>query len=230
MFWVQYWTVLLLGLTESALCFLFRFSAAWKYILNLSKEEYSEKMILQILEISNKTASVVPMSPTVSTFLIHWTFQKGWGMKLTVNLKREVTAFNFKGGIVQVIWKLYDNCPWPILLPPLRTLFLSTIEMTSKCSKLSKSLGLINISRGQCFLLRSISVEVYWKKREREKAGKNKLRHHLVISIAFTLIDHCNLPISAKIALLSKKCWLSSKDFLPVSQVATILTSLSKIS
>ena len=33
-------------------------------------------------------------------------------------------------------------------------------------------------------LLRSISVEVYWKKvRERER--ENKLRHQLVISIAF---------------------------------------------
>ena len=54
------------GLTESSLCFLFRFSAAWEYILNLSKEEYSEKMILQILEIINKIATVVPMSLTVS--------------------------------------------------------------------------------------------------------------------------------------------------------------------
>ena len=43
-----FWTVLLQGLTESSLCFLFRFSAAWEYILNLSKEEYSDKMILAI--------------------------------------------------------------------------------------------------------------------------------------------------------------------------------------
>ena len=57
------------GLTESSLCFLFRFSAGWEYILNLSKEEYSEKMILQILEIINKIASVVPMSPTVSAMV-----------------------------------------------------------------------------------------------------------------------------------------------------------------
>ena len=57
------------GLTESSLCFLFRFSAAWEYILNLSKEEYSEKMILQILEIINKIATVVPMSLTVSAMV-----------------------------------------------------------------------------------------------------------------------------------------------------------------
>ena len=57
------------GLTESSLCFLFRFSAAWKYILNLSKEEYSEKMILQILEIINKIATVVPVSITVSEMI-----------------------------------------------------------------------------------------------------------------------------------------------------------------
>ena len=60
---------MLQGLTESSLCFLFRFSAGWEYILNLSKEEYSEKMILQILEIINKIASVVPMSPTVSAMV-----------------------------------------------------------------------------------------------------------------------------------------------------------------
>ena len=151
-----------------------------------------------------------------TTFLLYWIFQKVWGIKLTVNLKREVTAFNFKRGIVQVIWQLYDNCPWPILLSPLRTLFLSTIKMTSKCSKLSYSLGLINISRGQCFLLRSISVEVYWKKRAREKAGKNKLRLHLVISVAFTLIDHCSQPINQrKDCPVIKKFWLSSEDFLP---------------
>ena len=64
-----FWTELLQGLTESSLCFLFRFSAAWEYILNLSKEEYSDKMILQILEIINKIASVVPMSPTVSAMV-----------------------------------------------------------------------------------------------------------------------------------------------------------------
>ena len=57
---------MLQGLTESSLCFLFRFSAGWEYILNLSKEEYSEKMILQILEIINKIATVVPMSLTAS--------------------------------------------------------------------------------------------------------------------------------------------------------------------
>ena len=60
---------MLQGLTESSLCFLFRLSAAWKYILNLPKGEYSEKMILQILEIINKIASVVPMSPTVSAMV-----------------------------------------------------------------------------------------------------------------------------------------------------------------
>ncbi|CAH3144169.1 unnamed protein product, partial [Porites lobata] len=46
-----------------------RFSAAWEYILNLSKEEYSEKMILQILEIINKIATVVPMSLTASAMV-----------------------------------------------------------------------------------------------------------------------------------------------------------------
>ena len=62
-------TVLLQGLTESSLCFLFRFSAAWEYILNLSKEEYSEKMTLQILEIINKIATAVPMSLTASAMV-----------------------------------------------------------------------------------------------------------------------------------------------------------------
>ena len=56
-------------IVESSLCFLFRFSAAWEYILNLSKEEYSEKMILQILEIINKIATVVPMSLTASAMV-----------------------------------------------------------------------------------------------------------------------------------------------------------------
>ena len=60
---------MLQGLTESSLCFLFRFSAAWEYILNLSKEEYSEKMILQILEIINMIATVVPVSLTVSAMV-----------------------------------------------------------------------------------------------------------------------------------------------------------------
>lgn len=60
---------MLQGLTESSLCFVFRFSAAWKYILNLSKEEYSEKMILQILEIINKIATVAPVSLTVNEMI-----------------------------------------------------------------------------------------------------------------------------------------------------------------
>ena len=60
---------MLQGLTESSLCFLFRFSAGWEYILNLSKEEYSEKMILQILEIINKIATVVPVSLTDSAMV-----------------------------------------------------------------------------------------------------------------------------------------------------------------
>ena len=54
-------TVVPMSLTVSAM--------VWEYILNLSKEEYSEKMILQILEIINKIATVVPMSLTVSTMV-----------------------------------------------------------------------------------------------------------------------------------------------------------------
>ena len=50
-------------------CFPVRFSAAWEYILNLSKKKYTDSMIRQILEIINKIASVVPMSPTVSAIV-----------------------------------------------------------------------------------------------------------------------------------------------------------------
>ena len=35
-------------------------------------------------------------------------------------------------------------------------------------------------------------------KKKRRRRRKNKLRHHLVISIAFTLIDHCSQPVSAR--------------------------------
>ena len=48
---------------------LLRFSAAWEYILNLSKEKYTDKMIVQIFEIINKISTVVPMSPTVSAIV-----------------------------------------------------------------------------------------------------------------------------------------------------------------
>ena len=48
---------------------LLRLSAAWEYILNLSKEKYTDEMIVQIFEIINKISTVIPMSPTVSAIV-----------------------------------------------------------------------------------------------------------------------------------------------------------------
>ena len=43
-----------------------RFSAVWEYILDLSKEYYTNEMILQILDIIDKVCSCVSMSQTIS--------------------------------------------------------------------------------------------------------------------------------------------------------------------
>ena len=43
-----------------------RFSAVWEYILDLSKEYYTNEMILQILDIIDKICSCVSMSQTSS--------------------------------------------------------------------------------------------------------------------------------------------------------------------
>ena len=43
-----------------------RFSAVWEYILDLSKKDYTNEMILQILDIIDKICSCVSMSQTIS--------------------------------------------------------------------------------------------------------------------------------------------------------------------
>ena len=43
-----------------------RFSAVWEYMLDRSKKDYTDEMILQILDINDKICSCVSMSQTIS--------------------------------------------------------------------------------------------------------------------------------------------------------------------